>query len=342
MHRGVVSYRKQIARLCFAATLLAAAAGSAFAQDDALTATKRLFPGIGAGLHAVRRGANGRYYVLVSPALGVAVFDAEGKPLLEIGTQPIAQGAGTKPQPAIVFGEDCDVDAEGRIYVADHGANAVKIFSSKGELLRAIHVPEPISVAALSGGEVAVSTLREPKLVYVYSAEGREVRAFGEPADIANRSDLNRFLNIGRLAHDAQDHIYYAFRYLPEPTVRQYDSHGYAGYEIQLTEVDFLTGARAVRREIARQEQRGDSPSLKPVVTAVGVDPTSGEVWMAMGNTLLRFDREGNHRASYRIYTAEGARLEATTLFVEPLRLLIGSDPLGIYEFERPDKRGTQ
>jgi hypothetical protein len=52
----------------------------------------------------------------------------------------------------------------------------------------------------------------------------------------------------------------------------------------------------------------------------------------------VRFDREGNRRATYRIYTPQGAKLEATTILVERDRLLIGADPLGIYEFERPEK----
>jgi len=62
-------------------------------------------------------------------------------------------------------------------------------------------------------------------------------------------------------------------------------------------------------------------------------------VWIALHNTLLHFDQEGNRRASYKIYTPEGARLEATTILVEADRLLIGEDPLGIYEFSRPDKK---
>jgi hypothetical protein len=62
-------------------------------------------------------------------------------------------------------------------------------------------------------------------------------------------------------------------------------------------------------------------------------------VWIALHNTLLHFDKEGTRRASYKIYTPEGARLEANTILVEPDRLLIGEDPLGIYEFSRPYKK---
>src|SRR2546427_2010145 len=73
-------------------------------------------------------------------------------------------------------------------------------------------------------------------------------------------------------------------------------------------------------------------------VTAVGVDPVTQEIWVALGGLLLHFDRAGDRRSSYRTFTAEGARLEATAILVEPDRLLLAADPLGIYEFPRPDK----
>jgi hypothetical protein len=60
---------------------------------------------------------------------------------------------------------------------------------------------------------------------------------------------------------------------------------------------------------------------------------------MALHNTLLHFDKDGNRRSEYEIYTKEGARLEANVILVEEDRLLIGADPLGIYEFERPDRK---
>jgi hypothetical protein len=318
--------------------LLACAAGCAFGQEEGeLTAKRRLFPAIGPGLRTVKRGKDGRFYVLASPAVGLAVFDAAGKQVLSVDAQP-PEAAGKRERPQITFGEDCDVDADGRIYIADRGANSVLIFSKDGALLRSIPVPSPVSIAAMPEGEVGVATLREPHLVIVFDKNGRDVREFGDPGPIAQRDELNRFLNIGKLAADDQGHIYYAFEYFPEPTVRQYDRHGYSGLEIQYTAIEALTTARAVRREIDRQERRGDSPIFKRVLTAAGVDRASGEVWIALRNTLLHFDKEGNRRANYQLYTPQGARLEADTILIEKDRVIIGSDPLGIYEFERPQK----
>ena len=69
------------------------------------------------------------------------------------------------------------------------------------------------------------------------------------------------------------------------------------------------------------------------------MDPVNGDVWLALHNTLLHFDKEGNRRSEYQIYTKDGARIEANVLLVEEDRLLIGADPIGVYEFARPDRK---
>src|SRR5713226_6113753 len=219
-----------IVRVLGVMCLLACAAGSAAAQDDGeleLTARQRVFPGIGPGLRTVKRGADGRLYILASPSPGLLVFDAKGKQVLAINEVGVAQGGAGQGRSLITFGEDCDGAADGKIYLADRGANLVQVFTADGTLLRSIPVKNPISVAALPEGEVAVGTLREPHLVMVFDKNGRDVREFGDPEPLAERQELNRYLNIGQLATDAQGHLYYAFAYLPEPTVRQYDRLGY-------------------------------------------------------------------------------------------------------------------
>lgn len=323
--------------------LLACAAGSAAAQDESdLIAKQRVFPGVGPGLRTVKRGADGRLYILASPSPGLFVFDAQGKQVLSINEVGLAQGGTGQGRSLITFGEDCDGAADGKIYVADRGANLIQVFGADGTLLRSIPVKAPVAVAALPEGEVAVGTLQEPHLVIVFDKNGRDVREFGDPEPLSERQDLNRFLNIGELATDAQGHLYYAFAFLPEPTVRQYDRLGYAGQDIQYTALEAFATAQAARKEIERQESKGKQPSFKRILTAVGVDRENGEVWIAMNNTLLHFDKEGNRRATYKIYTPQSARLEANTILVEKDRLIIGSDPLGIYEFERPDKKNLK
>jgi len=270
------------------------------------------------------------------------VFDSTDKQVLTISELSASAAGGNASQALLAFGEDCDADAEGKIYVADRGANLIRVFSPEGTPVRSIPVKNPVSVAALPEGEIAVTTLREPHLVVVFDKTGREVREFGDPEPLSEREDLNRYLSIGQLATDAAGHLYYAFTYVPEPTVRQYDRVGYAGQDIQYTALEAWPTAQAARKEIERQEKRGDDPRVRKTITAVGVDRSNGEVWIALYNTLLHFDAEGNRRASYKIYTPQEARLEANTILVEKDRLIIGSDPLGIYEFERPGKTTTR
>jgi DNA-binding beta-propeller fold protein YncE len=329
-----------LAGLC----LLTCLAGCSFGQDEGeLTAKKRFLPGVGPGLRAVKRGADGNYYVLSAPGSSASVFDAAGKllkrvPAFEESKSPNPQSS---PLATITFGEDLDVDAQGTVYVADRGANAIKIWDTRGNE-RVVKINGPVAVAALPDGEVAVATVHEQHLVIVFDKNGRDVREFGDPEPISERPEVNRFLNIGMLVTDGGGHLYFAFPYMPEATVRQYDRYGYAGQDIQYTGVDAWPAAQATRKEIERQEKRGDAPMFKRILTAVGVERTSGEVWMALGDKLLHFDKEGNRRATYLIYTPEGARLEANTILIEQDRLIIGSDPLGIYEFDRPDKKSQQ
>jgi hypothetical protein len=153
---------------------------------------------------------------------------------------------------------------------------------------------------------------------------------------ISERPELNRFLNVGMLMADGGA---LCCASLSSGDLREFDRNGYGGQDIQYTGVDAWPAAQATRKEIERQEKRGEPPVFKRILTAVGVDRASGEVWMALGNNLLHFDKDGNRRATYKIYTPEGARLDASTILVDKDHLLIGSDPLGIYEFDRPEKK---
>ncbi|MGH9741097.1 MAG: hypothetical protein ACRD51_01970 [Candidatus Acidiferrum sp.] len=339
-HKGAGINVRILAALCLLACCVTCALGQEGQYDGDLTASKRLFPGIGPGLQALKLGADGNYYVLTAPGSSVSVFDQAGKLIKRI--PPFQDGKGSSdlsPQLAsITFGEDLDVDAQGTIYVADRGANAIKIWDAKGNA-RMIKVNDPVSVAALPEGEVALATMREPNLVIVFDKNGHDVREFGEPEPISERPELNRFLNIGILLTDGANHLYYGFPYLPEATVRQYDRYGYGGQDIQYTGEDAWPAAQATRKEIARQEQRGEPPVFKRILTAFGVERSTGEVWMALGDKLLHFDKDGNRRATYLMYTPEGARLEAKTILIDKNHLIIGSDPLGIYQFDRPDKK---
>jgi DNA-binding beta-propeller fold protein YncE len=322
-----------------AVLLLGIAILSATAEvDDQLMAKGRVFASVGPGLRALRHGADGKYYLLASPNVGIAVFDSFGKQLKVIAAAPSGETAGKPGASPISFGEDLDIDSSGILYVADHGSNSIRVLSPDGSLLRSISFNSPTSLAVLPEGEVAVSAPRSYHLVTVFDSKGRLVREFGDPEQTSQRDDLNRYLSIGGLASDPQGHLYYGYTFMPEPLVRMYDRFGFAKLDFQFTNIDAFSEARAMRREIERQEKRSEPPSLHPLLTAFGVDPVNGDLWMALHNTLLHFDKDGNRRSEYQIYTKDGARLEANVILVEENRLLIGSDPLGVYEFARPDR----
>src|SRR5260221_10333317 len=144
-------------------------------------ARRRIFPSIGPGLRALRHGKDGKYYLLGSPAVGIAVFDSHEKQLTVIGAPPSSAAADKASRAAIAFGEDCDVDAQGNLYVADRGYNQVNVFSPTGAPLRSMQFNSPTSLAALPEGEVAVTAPRRPHPVTVFRPAVSAVPGFVQP-----------------------------------------------------------------------------------------------------------------------------------------------------------------
>ena len=79
----------------------------------------------------------------------------------------------------------------------------------------------------------------------------------------------------------------------------------------------------------------------KPIITAVGVDPVSQDIWAAIGRVLAHFDKNGSYLGDYYITTPEGNPMHASAIIVEPDRLIVASDARGIFEFVRPDLRAA-
>ena len=331
MHRLVALL---VAVLTVAAAVLLAPVASRtqaqFQMETPLTATRRFLPAVGPGFRTIARGPGGRYYVLTAPGGVAQIYDADGE---RVGQVPVDAALGARGA-RIVYGEWLDVDATGRVVVCDRAANAVKIYSPEGMLSTVIPVNAPLSAVLLPGGEVAVASPETPQLVTVYDLAGKQVRQYGEPEEISERVDVNRQANRGRLAGDAAGNSYFSFEFLPEPTVRKFDRAGYLVSEISLMTLEFEPAAQSARRAIARSAQ--GTPALHRIITAVGVDPATEDVWLAIGTLLMHFDKEGQRKASFRTYTPAGARLAASSILVEPDRLLLGADPQGIYEFPRP------
>ena len=314
-------------------------------EDQTLDASRRVFGYVGPGLRAIRRGPDGSYYVLAPPSPtpaapaksptsskapahplpAVLVFDSQGKKLRQIPALP-------RPG-EIVSPSALDVDASGRVYIADQSANGVSVYTAAGTLFAHFLVAEPTQIVALPRDQFAVCSAYANHLIAVYDLQGRLLHEFGELADLSDDAELNHQLNAGHLAADKAGNLYFAFRYLPEPTIRKYDSEsGYLLDELSLTTLDLQPMAQSARKEIARADS---GKPLRPheIISGLGVDPETQEFWLALGNLLMHFDNADNNTASNRVYTTYGTRMVPNSIFVERDRLLLGNDPLGIYEF---------
>ncbi len=298
-----------------------------------LLARARLFPEVGSGVVAIKSDSAGRYYVLADPANTIQIYQADGK---SIGRIPNANSRGAK----IVYAQDIDVDSKGRLFVADRGASAVKIFEPDGSLDATIPVAGAMSVVALQGGEFAVAGLRSSgQLVRVFDAQGKLARSFGEVPGSTAGAGQDQSLSPGRIYGDLVGHIYFVFSDLPDLTLRRYDRFGYVSYEASLPVSDFTPQAEAKRWTTITIEQGATPVSTKPAIRALGADPITQELWIAIGDELVHFDKDGNRRAAYRTSTKDGVRIEPRAILVEHDRILIASDPQGIFDFALPERQ---
>jgi hypothetical protein len=312
---------------------LPARAQEPYQYESDLTARRQIYSSVGAGFRQIRRGPNGNYYVLTAPAGAVFVYGPSGQRIGEVPTSAAAAAKGA----ALIYGESFDVDHEGRLAVCDRGAKAVKIYSASGALTASIPMPVPVSVVFLPGGEIAVTSPATEHLVTAYDLEGKMVRDYGDREEIVDRADVNTQVNFGHLTADDAGNNYFSFDYLPEPTVRKFDRVGYLAMEISLKTLEFEPAAQAARKAIARSEDNENGiPSLHRIISAVGVDPQTQELWISIGTLLMRFDKDGQRISSFRTYLPHGGRLEPSQILVEAERILIGADPQGIYEFPKP------
>jgi hypothetical protein len=298
-------------------------------------ARARVFPETGPGVSALKRDAAGRYYILAAPANSIVIYYPDGR---RAGQIPSANSATSK----IVFAQDFDLDDASRILVADRGANAVKIFLPGGSLAATIPVAAPTSIVALPGGQFAVTSLGSKLLVTIFDERGLLIRNFGDHIDLTEHAGVNLLLNRGRISGDSAGHIYFAFTYLPNPTIRKYDSFGYAEYLLSLTAGEFDLSLHDQRKDIFGIERNNNAVSVKPVIGAVGVDAATQQVWAALGDSLVHFDKDGNRLLTYRTGTKEGVRVEPIAILVEPDRLLLADDPIGVFDFARPDKQQAE
>lgn len=217
----------------------------------------RVFTVVGAGVTALKRDAQGRYYVLGRPANTITVFGPHGKLL---GHIPNAAAAG-----AIRYAVDFDLTPSGLIAVADRGANAIALFRADGSLVSRIPVFAPTSIVALPHNEFAITTLRASRLVQIVDLRGNVLQSFGDPDAFgkppADDQEANRLQteqleadgllprrvealhDYGTITGDSHGGIYFAFASTPNPTVRKYDRFGYQAYQSSIPKSAFGIGS---------------------------------------------------------------------------------------------------
>jgi len=227
----------EMAALSLACAALAAPA-SAQHLETIIESRGKDFPGIGAGVMALKRDSAGRYYILAKPATEIRVYSPEGD---LIGQIPNAKSNGAK----IVYAVDIDLSPEGQLYVADRGANCIEVFGRDGSVAGRIPVVAPTSIVALSGGQVAVTSMASKRLVQIIDSRGKVVRGFGDVHDLVEDADKQSLINLGKISGDSAGGIYFAFTSVPDRTLRKYDRYGYVGYEASVSERLFAgTGDR--------------------------------------------------------------------------------------------------
>jgi len=90
----------------------------------------------------------------------------------------------------------------------------------------------------------------------------------------------------------------------------------------------------SMRINLDRPKPQADE---KPTISAIAVDPVTGEVWAGIGNALVHLDKDGNEIATYYVATPEGRPLHPSAILVEKDRVLVADDPLGIFSFALPE-----
>ena len=177
-------------------------------EDPNLDAAKRRFPDVGAGFRAIRRGPDGTYYVLTAASTpapaskrakpskaskhpdaalaseaAVLVFDSVGAKLRQFPAQP---GLGESASP-----DSLDIDASGRVYVADAAGNAVSIYAADGTLFAHFRIAAPRQIIVLPHDQFAVCSASADHLISVYDLRGTLLREFGELAELSDDAELN-------------------------------------------------------------------------------------------------------------------------------------------------------
>ena len=260
-------------------------------------AIDKILPALGPGLRALVRKGDGNYYALTDGSRAIEEYSPSGTKLREIP-------ATTTAESGIVYGVSLSIDQSGRLYVADLGSNAVKIFDPNGELTGLVKAKAPVSVQGIQEGEIAVQQLGSTHLVTVLDRRGAEMRSYIElPPDSEKHN--GRLPQHWRFYSDSSGNIYCSVPVMQDWIIRKYDLYGAAQYEMAIPSDEFGPQAQLKKITVVLTPSIG-LPGMG-MMSGMGMGGTSGRPGTAMPSNdandgeaelALRMDKPPKTRAT--------------------------------------------
>ena len=298
------------------------------AQDE-VRAYRQVAYESGHGTLTLKKGPDGGYYALNQADRCVWMFSPSGSSTGRISSFGMGPSDLLSPK-------DLAIDSEGNAIIAD-GSNSVKVLSPRGQLLISIPFQRPEHVAILSDGRILVSGFPKEYLMSIFDAQGRFLANLGMPAKVDENAFFNAVLNMGIIAVDKTDDIYYIFQYMLVPTVRKYKPDGTLVAEWHLTvgEVSEHTLAAANRRY--QENKKSAHYGGIQILTAGTFDSDSKTLWVASGAQITQLDPSGHPLRIMKLVRPDGRPLQAEGLIVNRNTIRASTSMAGIFEYQKPE-----
>lgn len=279
------------------------------------------------GTLTIKHGPRNKLYVLTRSPSSLWVSDYSGSSMRMI------LGGGSESA-NLRLPKDLAIDRDGNAIVVD-ADGLIKTFSLDGKLIGSFPSVRPESVGVLRDGRILVGGLPKDRLMSVFDRQGRLLGHFGETVMADDAPGFNAVLNAGSIVVDADDNIYYIFRFLLTPTVYKYTSGGklVADWHPESAYLDQAI-ARATKTYEASKEK--GTLAVNRVLAAGAFDPETKTLWVASGSEVLQLDSSGKTIRSFELLGPAGGPVQASGLLVDR-DFIRATGPLhGTFEFLKP------
>jgi hypothetical protein len=324
-----VGYRAVALSIASASTLVAVLSFSCAANaQDEVRADRQVAYESGHGTLTLKKGPDGGYYALNRADRCVWMFSPSGSSTGRISS--VGMGPSDLLSP-----KDLAIDRDGNAIIAD-GSNAVKVFSPRGQLLISIPFQRPEHVAALSDGRILVSGFPKEYLLSIFDRQGSLLANVGTPAKVDDNAFFNAVLNMGTIAVDDSDGIYYVFMYMLVPTVRKYNPDGTLLAEWHLTDGEVSGQVLTAANQRYQENKKSGNYGGVPILTAATFDSDSKTLWVASGPQITQLDSSGHLMRVIKLARPDGKPLQAGGILVDRRTLRASTYFAGIFEYQKP------